>query len=52
MRDVHEYFAELSEAYFSKNDYSPYKRAKLRAFDPQGFAAVENLWNRAKPSRP
>ncbi len=52
MRDVHEYFAELSEAYFSENDYFPFNRVELKAFDPKGFAAVENLWNGAKPSPP
>jgi len=41
----HEYFAELSEAYFAVNDFYPYTRAQLRAHDPEGFALIERLWN-------
>lgn len=40
-----EYFAELSEAYFGRNDYFPCTREELRAYDPAGFALVERLWN-------
>jgi len=41
----HEYFAELSEAYFALNDFAPYTRAQLAALDPAGLAMVERLWN-------
>lgn len=41
----HEYFAELSEAYFAVNDFYPYTREQLRAHDPEGLALVERLWN-------
>lgn len=41
----HEYFAELSEAYFAVNDFAPYTRAQLREHDPEGLALVERLWN-------
>jgi hypothetical protein len=41
----HEYFAELSEAYFAVNDFAPYTRAQLAAHDPDGMAMVERLWN-------
>ncbi len=40
-----EYFAELSEAYFGRNDYFPCTREELRTYDPTGFALVERLWN-------
>lgn len=40
----HEYFAELSEAYFALNDFYPYTRAQLRAHDPGGAAIVERIW--------
>lgn len=40
----HEYFAELSEAYFAVNDFYPYTRAQLKSHDPQGFALMERLW--------
>ena len=39
-----EYFAELSEAYFWTNDFYPFNKAELEAFDPQGYAAVEEAW--------
>ncbi|MEK6700679.1 MAG: hypothetical protein AABZ53_00305 [Planctomycetota bacterium] len=41
----HEYFAELSEAYFALNDYFPYTRAQLAALDPGGLGLVEKVWN-------
>jgi len=48
MKDVHEYFAELSEGYFSENDFYPFNRDDLEYFDPQGFAVIESLWKVAK----
>ena len=39
-----EYFAELTEAYFGKNDFAPFTRDELRAFDPDGYALIETLW--------
>lgn len=41
----HEYFAELTEAYFALNDFVPYTRAQLAAMDPAGLTMVERLWN-------
>ncbi|MBK7406295.1 MAG: hypothetical protein IPJ41_17230 [Phycisphaerales bacterium] len=43
----HEYFAELSEAYFALNDFEPYTRTQLEALDPQGLEMVAGLWNLA-----
>jgi hypothetical protein len=39
-----EYFAELTEAYFGRNDYFPFTRAQLEHYDPVGFAMVRKLW--------
>lgn len=39
-----EYFAELTEAIFGRNDYAPHTREELRAHDPGGCAVVERLW--------
>jgi hypothetical protein len=39
-----EYFAELSEAYFGKNDFSPFDRAELEKHDPAGFAMLKKAW--------
>lgn len=42
-----EYFAELSEAYFGRNDYYPFTRADLQQHDPVGYALVQRLWGNA-----
>ena len=39
-----EYFAELSEAYFGKNDFFPFTRNELKAHDPVGFEMVKKAW--------
>lgn len=39
-----EYVAELSEAYFGENDFAPYDRAELRAYDPVGLRMIERIW--------
>ena len=48
--DEKEYFAELSEAYFGKNDYYPFTRADLRRHDPVGYELLERLWGTAASS--
>lgn len=39
-----EYFAELSEAYFGKNDFAPFTRAELEKHDPVGYAMLKKAW--------
>lgn len=39
-----EYFAELTEAYFGRNDTFPFTRDELRFYDPVGLAMVRTLW--------
>ncbi len=39
-----EYFAEISEACFGRNDYYPFTREDLRAVDAEGLAMVERVW--------
>ncbi len=39
-----EYFAELSEAYFGKNDFAPYTRSELEKHDPVGFELMKKAW--------
>jgi hypothetical protein len=41
----HEYFAELSEAYFALNDFFPFTRAQLASYDSEGLAMIERMWN-------
>lgn len=44
MTNEMEYFAELSEAYFGRNDFEPFTRDELRVFDPEGYGMVERMW--------
>lgn len=39
-----EYFAELTEAYFGKNDFYPFTRAELKTHDPKGYRMIEAVW--------
>jgi hypothetical protein len=43
-----EYFAELSESYFGKNDFAPYTRAELEKHDPIGYAMLKKAWGEPK----
>jgi hypothetical protein len=40
----HEYFAELSCAYFSHLNYPPRTREDLKKYDPPGYQVMEKLW--------
>lgn len=44
MTNHKEYFAECTEAYFSKNDFFPYTRQELRQHDPEMEHLLEQLW--------
>ena len=39
-----EYFAESTEAYFGKNDFEPFTRTDLKAFDPAAWSMVRKMW--------
>lgn len=39
-----EYFAELTEACFSRNDFFPFTRAELATYDPDGERLIAVLW--------
>lgn len=43
-----EYFAELSEAYFGKNDFFPFVRSELQKHDAQGFALMAEIWGKPR----
>jgi hypothetical protein len=40
----HEYFAELSVAYFGTNYYFPFTRQDLKEFDPVGYGVIAGAW--------
>ena len=50
-----EYFAELTEAYFGKNDFFPFNRVDLKKYDPTGYQLMQDVWGQpsegAAPSR-
>jgi hypothetical protein len=43
-----EYFAELSEAYFGKNDFYPFTREDLKEHDRVGFQLMEQVWGQPR----
>jgi Mlc titration factor MtfA (ptsG expression regulator) len=45
MTNAKEYFAECSEAFFSRNDFFPFTKEELKQHDPDVFALLERLWN-------
>jgi len=49
MNDATEYFAEASEAFFSRNDYFPFTRDELKAHDPEMFGLLVKLWGVQEP---
>jgi hypothetical protein len=44
MTNPQEYFAESTEAYFSRNDFFPFTRDELKQQDPEMFKLLEKLW--------
>ena len=45
-----EFFAELTEACFGRNDMYPFVRDELKDYDPEGFAMVRTAWKDGKVS--
>lgn len=43
-----EYFAELSESYFGKNDFYPFTRSQLQTYDPLGYQLMEKSWGKPR----
>ena len=40
----HEYFAEISCAYFNFLEYTPHNRSELRKYDSMGYRLMESTW--------
>ncbi len=45
MTTPQEYFAETTEAFFSRNDFFPFTNAELQKHDPEMFVLLGKLWN-------
>ena len=39
-----EYFAEATEAYFSRNDFFPFNSSELKTHDPEMYDLLTELW--------
>lgn len=50
--NVDEYFAELTEAYFGKNDFFPFNRDELERHDAKGYEVVKTIWGRQSEIAP
>lgn len=48
MTNPQEYFAETTEAFFSRNDFFPFTCDELRAHDPEMFNLLSSLWDTAR----
>ena len=44
MTNPQEYFAETTEAFFSRNDFFPFTLEQLKQHDPQAVILLERLW--------
>jgi hypothetical protein len=43
-----EYFADLTEAYFGKNDFFPFNREDLKQYDPTGYHLMQAVWGQPR----
>jgi dipeptidyl-peptidase-4 len=50
MTNAKEYFAECSEAFFTRNDFFPFTKDELQKHDPEMFELLSKLWG--TPSAP
>jgi hypothetical protein len=39
-----EYFAELTEAYFGRNNFYPFDRYDLESYDKSGYEMIREAW--------
>jgi hypothetical protein len=49
MTNHKEYFAECSEAFFSKNDFFPFTNDELKQHDPEIFEVLQKVWKVSPP---
>jgi Mlc titration factor MtfA (ptsG expression regulator) len=48
MTNPMEYFAETTEAFFSRNDFFPFTRDELKQHDPEMEKLLARLWGGPK----
>ncbi len=44
MNNEMEFFAELTESYFGRNDFQPFVRSEFKDFDPAAYEMIERAW--------
>lgn len=44
--DPQEFFAEMTESYFGRNDFYPFNSGELKQAEPSIFALLERVWGR------
>ena len=44
LTDHKEFFAEMTEAYFGSNDFSPFNRAELKDAEPDVYELMKYVW--------
>ena len=44
MNNPMEFFAEMTEAYFGKNDFFPFTKEELKEYDPDTYRWIETEW--------
>jgi hypothetical protein len=50
MTNPQEFFAESTEAFFSRNDFYPYDRKELNQHDPSTLKLIANIWGVETPN--
>jgi len=48
LTDPKEFFAEMTEAYFGSNDFSPFNRAELKESEPRLYELLEEIWAKGR----
>jgi hypothetical protein len=48
LTDQKEFFAEMSEAYFGKNDFFPFDAGELERAEPENYRLLEEIWGKAR----
>lgn len=50
--NAYEYFAELSESYFGRNNAYPFNRQQLKQYDPSGYNMIKRVWHIKRTPHP
>ena len=46
LKNHHEFFAEMTEAYVRTNDFYPFVRSELKRHDPETYRLLEGIWGK------